>query len=96
MDLAQLITKAACLAADQADPLGRLRDNFILPVGVNYLDGNSLGARPATSAQVATRVMEDEWGTGLIRSWNTAGWAISWQPCSGPGMAKWWSRIPPR
>lgn len=74
MDLTLPITKTACLAADQSDPLRGFRDQFILPEGVNYLDGNSLGARPATAAQVATRVMEDEWGTGLIRSWNTAGW----------------------
>lgn len=74
MDLTQPITKTACLAADENDPLRKFRNEFMLPEGVNYLDGNSLGARPATSAQVATRVLADEWGTGLIRSWNTAGW----------------------
>lgn len=74
MDLTQPITKTACLAADENDPLRKFRNEFMLPEGVNYLDGNSLGARPATSAQVAARVLADEWGTGLIRSWNTAGW----------------------
>jgi kynureninase len=67
-------TREACQAADSADPLHRLRGEFLLPDGVIYLDGNSLGARPRTSLAVATRVLEDEWGTGLIRSWNTAGW----------------------
>lgn len=67
-------TRQACIAADAADPLGAFKDQFILPEGVIYLDGNSLGARPRTSLEVATRVLEQEWGTGLIRSWNTAGW----------------------
>ncbi|MCQ9162712.1 MULTISPECIES: kynureninase [unclassified Arthrobacter] len=67
-------TREACLAADAADPLRRFRDDFLLPGGVIYLDGNSLGARPKASLDVAARVLEQEWGTGLIRSWNTAGW----------------------
>jgi kynureninase len=67
-------TRDACLAADAADPLRRFRDDFALPEGVIYLDGNSLGPRPRTSSATAARVLEQEWGTGLIRSWNTAGW----------------------
>ncbi|HEY9324921.1 MAG TPA: kynureninase, partial [Agromyces sp.] len=59
---------------DAADPLASFRERFALPDGVVYLDGNSLGALPrATSAHVE-RVIAEEWGTGLIRSWNTAGW----------------------
>ena len=63
-----------CLALDAQDPLAALRDEFELPAGVIYLDGNSLGVLPkATSARVR-QVVEEEWGVGLIRSWNTAGW----------------------
>ncbi|CAZ87949.1 Kynureninase [Thiomonas arsenitoxydans] len=62
------------LALDAADPLAPLREQFTLPDGVIYLDGNSLGALPrATAARVQT-VLTEEWGEGLIRSWNTAGW----------------------
>ena len=60
----------AARALDAADPLAAARDLFVLPKGVIYLDGNSLGALPrATGARVA-RVIECEWGERLIRSWN--------------------------
>ncbi|MFN3990981.1 MAG: kynureninase [Erythrobacter sp.] len=61
-------------ARDAADPLAPYRARFILPDGVIYLDGNSLGALPAASADVIARVVVQEWGAGLIRSWNSAGW----------------------
>jgi kynureninase len=61
-------------ALDRADPLRALRERFAVPKGVVYLDGNSLGCLPrATAARVAD-VVEREWGDGLIRSWNEAGW----------------------
>jgi kynureninase len=63
-----------CLALDRADPLAPLRDAFVLPEGIVYLDGNSLGALPRRTASRVARVTEQEWGQGLIRSWNSAGW----------------------
>jgi kynureninase len=59
---------------DRADPLASFREAFALPEGVIYLDGNSLGARPKAALEVAQRVVLQEWGQDLIRSWNTAGW----------------------
>ena len=68
------LTRDALLERDRADVLAPFRDRFRLPPGVIYLDGNSLGAMPrATAARVAGMV-EQEWGVGLIRSWNDAGW----------------------
>ena len=39
-----------------------------------YLDGNSLGVLPRATAARVAKVVTQEWGQGLIRSWNTAGW----------------------
>lgn len=59
---------------DAGDPLAGYRERFTLPEGVNYLDGNSLGALPKATPAAVQRVVEQEWGEGLIRSWNSAGW----------------------
>ena len=67
-------TREEALALDNADPLASLRELFALPPGVIYLDGNSLGALPRTTPGRVQRVINDEWGQGLIRSWNDAGW----------------------
>lgn len=59
---------------DAADLLAGYRERFILPDGVIYLDGNSLGALPKATPGRVQEVVEGEWGEGLIRSWNTASW----------------------
>ena len=59
---------------DANDPLIRFRERFQLPEGVIYLDGNSLGALPHGAAERAAQVVTQQWGQGLIRSWNDAGW----------------------
>jgi kynureninase len=61
-------------AFDSADPLRRLRDRFLIPEGVIYLDGNSLGLLPKATIERQREVVEQEWGTSLIRSWNDHGW----------------------
>ncbi|UXH76937.1 kynureninase [Roseateles amylovorans] len=69
-----MTTRNDCLALDAADPLARLKDQFSLPDGVIYLDGNSLGAMPKATAARVQQVIAQEWGQDLIKSWNTAGW----------------------
>ncbi|QJI27198.1 kynureninase [Pseudomonas sp. ADAK18] len=70
-----MTTRNHCRALDAQDPLAPLRNQFALPDGVIYLDGNSLGARPVAALERAQAVIAEEWGNGLIRSWNSAGWA---------------------
>ncbi|MED5618651.1 kynureninase [Ideonella sp. BN130291] len=66
--------RADCIALDADDPLRHLRDQFELPPGLIYLDGNSLGVLPKATAARVQQVVQQEWGHDLIRSWNTAGW----------------------
>ena len=70
----QDLDRAACAARDAADPLAALREQFDLPPGVNYLDGNSLGVAPQAAAARVADVVAREWGTDLIQSWNKARW----------------------
>lgn len=67
-------TRQDALALDAADPLCSLKDQFALPAGVIYLDGNSLGVLPKATAARVQDVIAREWGQDLIKSWNTAGW----------------------
>ena len=65
---------AAIEALDAADPLRAMRDRFDLPEDLIYLDGNSLGAASSAAYGEIEKAAREEWGRGLIRSWNTAGW----------------------
>ncbi|WP_411881634.1 kynureninase [Polaromonas sp. YR568] len=69
-----MTTLQDCRALDAQDPLRELRRQFTLPEGVIYLDGNSLGVLPNTAAARVAQAVTAEWGQGLIRSWNSAGW----------------------
>jgi len=69
-----MTTLQDCRALDAQDPLRALRELFTLPEGVIYLDGNSLGPLPGSVPDRIARAVREEWGEGLIRSWNSAGW----------------------
>lgn len=61
-------------AMDAADPLAGMRERFLLPEGIIYLDGNSLGALPKATIAAQKDAVERQWGTDLIRSWNGNDW----------------------
>jgi kynureninase len=68
------VTRNEALRLDASDPLARFRERFLLPDGVIYLDGNSLGALPRALPDRLAAVVRDEWGQSLIRGWNAHGW----------------------
>ena len=72
------MTRNQCVELDKGDQLAPLRDLFALERvdadGIIYLDGNSLGVLPKAAIARLRDVVEKEWGVGLIRSWNAAGW----------------------
>ena len=81
------LTREEVASWDETDPLRSFRDEFELPEGVLYLDGNSLGALPKRTAARLQQMVTDEWGRDLIRSWNAHDW-IRYPRRVGDGIAK--------
>jgi kynureninase len=71
------MTRQECHARDAADPLAPLRAQFVIPEGVVYLDGNSLGPPVRASATRAAAFVTDQWGAHLIGGWERDGWIAS-------------------
>ena len=55
---------------DAADPLAGVRARFQLDTELIYLNGNSLGAMPHAVRERLTKVIDQEWGSALARSWD--------------------------
>lgn len=65
---------------DSNDPLAPFRERFVLPEGLVYMNGNSLGPLTISARDRMTAAVAEEWGNQLIRGWNTAGWYdIPWR-----------------
>lgn len=80
---ASSITRTDLERLDAEDPLAFARDRFALPDGLIYLDGNSLGALPRAVLPAMQQTVSDQWGQGLILSWNDAGWIDAPQRVGG-------------
>ncbi|MDA0760402.1 MAG: aminotransferase class V-fold PLP-dependent enzyme [Proteobacteria bacterium] len=61
-------------ALDAADPLRPVRERFDLSPDLIYLDGNSLGPLPIGVSQAVQTTLDQDWQSGLVRSWNQADW----------------------
>jgi kynureninase len=70
----ETVDQALCARLDRYDPLASCRDAFVLPQEVAYFDGMSLGALPKASSKHLSTVVNEQWGEGLVRSWNSARW----------------------
>jgi kynureninase len=64
--------RAYAEALDAADQLAHFRDRFVRPNwdDVIYLNGNSLGPLPIRTQARIAEVIDQEWGIGLVRSWD--------------------------
>ncbi|WP_138733025.1 kynureninase [Modestobacter excelsi] len=65
------LSRAAAAALDDADPLAAFRARFTGVDGGLYMDGNSLGRLPVETPAAVARVVEQEWGRGLVGSWSS-------------------------
>jgi len=58
-------------ALDAGDQLAPFRDRFVRhDRELIYLDGNSLGQLPVRTQARIAEVVDQDWGVGLVRSWN--------------------------
>jgi kynureninase len=74
-ETANMIDRDDAEDLDTADPLGRWREEFVIPdPGLIYLDGNSLGRTPKRTVAALHRVVEQQWAGDLIDSW----WEHDW------------------
>ena len=51
-----------------------IKDQFHLPEGMIYLDGNSLGPLPKSVRTHLAGMVTDQWGAHLIKGWNVDDW----------------------
>ncbi len=68
------LSRDNCRILDETDELQSMFSKFVLPAGIVYLDGNSLGALPAASHERLNHAIQTEWGERLITSWLRSGW----------------------
>jgi kynureninase len=70
------LSRAAAEALDDVDPLAGFRARLtgtedVGPDRPIYLDGNSLGRLPRATPAAIARVVEEQWGEGLVGSWSS-------------------------
>ena len=68
------VSEAYAAQLDAQDPLAHFRERFVIAdPDLIYLDGNSLGRLGHATVTLADDLLQRQWGTRLIRSWNE-GW----------------------
>ncbi|WP_084421105.1 kynureninase [Henriciella litoralis] len=67
-------SRRAAKSLDEHDILRHAREAFDIEEGVIYLVGHSLGPATHNALDALSQAGQSDWRTGLIRSWNEAGW----------------------
>src|SRR5512133_484638 len=68
-------SRAFAQQLDQQDSLASSREQFVFnDPDLIYLDGNSLGMMPKAAQERSRQVVDEQWGTDLIRGWNKGWW----------------------
>jgi kynureninase len=71
-------SRAFAQQLDLQDALAAYRGRFVSnDPDLIYLDGNSLGRLPSSVIEHMRKLVEEEWGTDLIRGWNKGWWEAS-------------------
>src|SRR5262249_25618344 len=66
-----IVKRAEAERLDAEDPIGWLRDHFVIDdPGLIYLDGNSLGRLPKSTVAAVNEAMRAGWGSRLGRAWH--------------------------
>lgn len=74
MDYQLPTSREAAVALDQRDLLAEAGADILLPDGLIYMDGHSLGPSSRRALEAVDLAAREEWRQGLIRSWNDADW----------------------
>lgn len=68
-------TREYSIQLDANDSLASFRNQFVInDPNLIYLDGNSLGRLPKAAQEKAKQIVDEQWGTDLIRGWNKGWW----------------------
>lgn len=67
--LSKLKTRNDCIEADLNDQLKEFRNEYIVPSGLIYFNGNSLGVCPKNTVDVVAQVIKEEWALKLNASY---------------------------
>ncbi|MFT3891627.1 MAG: kynureninase [Anaerolineales bacterium] len=63
------------MSSNSQDPLASFREQFVITdPDLVYVDGNSLGRMPKAAAERAKKIVDEQWGSDLIRGWNKGWW----------------------
>lgn len=73
MSLQKIISREDAIKADESDELKHFRERFIVPEGMIYLNGNSLGCCPRGMSEVVTNII-NEWAQKLNIAYEIHRW----------------------